>query len=242
MIYKNVLLITVILRSSWGLSLRSDTQLCYKNDPNLNNCLLEAFNNLRDDIRYGNPILGSPSLDPLSIKNVNFTQSFPDANLIGFMHKLYWFDIYNYRVTKVDYADDQMNLTIKLNEMSIIKEYEISGVLLNVNVKGKSVDEEVFRPVLIKVSISKNSVFKNCVEYCNILDVNFNIETDIVEQKIRTLEVDADEGTKKFFWDHRKECALLTSDVLSKILDSLWKTYLTNLCNRVPLSVLLPTR
>ncbi|KAF5303002.1 hypothetical protein FQR65_LT08331 [Abscondita terminalis] len=222
--------------------LRSDTQLCYKNDPNLNNCLLEAFNNLRDEIRYGNPILGSPSLDPLSIKNLNFTQSLPGVKVTGFVHQLYLFDVYNYKVTKVDYTENQINLTFKLDKMPLLKEYEISGVLFNVNVKGKSVDEEVFSPVIAKVSITKNSVLKNGVEHCNIVDVKFNIESDIVEQKIRTMEAATDGGAKKFFWDYRKEGAFLTSDVLSKIFESLWKRYLTNLCSKVPLSVLLPSQ
>lgn len=129
-------------------------KVCHKSDPNLNECVKQSIQNLRPYLENGIPELLVPPIDPLLVPNITIKQQAGAIQLDSVFTNMY-FDggsQYHLRGVRIDPSKDRFRLKIWFPQLYMTSNYDISGRLLMLPLKGMGVCQGNFSKLIIALN------------------------------------------------------------------------------------------
>ncbi|KAF2885933.1 hypothetical protein ILUMI_20240, partial [Ignelater luminosus] len=114
---------------------------CYLDDPELNECVLRAFNEIRPHVSNGIEEIGLPPLNPLFIPKLTIRQDSPMANYTTTWTKFTLGGLDNYDIKEFLY-DPRINtfhFRIEFSPLQLAGIYELSGHVVHIHLEGKGI-------------------------------------------------------------------------------------------------------
>ncbi|XP_045471924.1 protein takeout-like [Harmonia axyridis] len=141
---------------------------CHRGDPNLNECVAKAMNQVKSHLAEGIPEFQLPSMNPLMLSEAsletgeNFKCSFKNI-------EVYYADEFVLKSVNVNLKKDQVDMTLRFPRLRIKSIYKVTGKLLILQLDGSGPADGNFTNVECIISMSGSRFIKNNKEY-----VNFN--------------------------------------------------------------------
>ncbi|XP_016660196.1 protein takeout-like isoform X1 [Acyrthosiphon pisum] len=133
-----VLCITVISEIS-GRSLPSYIKPCKRDDPNINECLMNLLENIRPYISKGIPEMHILPLDPVLVPSVTLKQdSAGSVNFVALFTDLKGYGAKNFQMQtiKANFKNQSLEIDLNLPFFRIESRYEVNGKILILPIKG----------------------------------------------------------------------------------------------------------
>ncbi|XP_030766704.1 protein takeout-like [Sitophilus oryzae] len=112
---------------------------CYRNDPDLNQCLLKATESVRPYMKQGIPELRIPSFEPFSVPEIVLEQGTQSLNFKAVLKNVVIHGITNYHFTRFDF--DVPNLQFfcdaDIDNLELDGDYTVHGKVLVAPIEGK---------------------------------------------------------------------------------------------------------
>ncbi|KAF2892854.1 hypothetical protein ILUMI_13320 [Ignelater luminosus] len=179
---------------------------CSIDDPNLNNCLLKAFNTVRPYVKKGVGEIGILPFEPLVLPTFNLSQESLAVNYTLTTWNFTIRGIDNYNVYEINYNPETLIFSAKIqfDALPVYTKYEVSGRLLHIPVEGKGFLSGTFLgPINATIRIEGKLMEVDGVEYYNTTNVK-------VTETIKDMEVAA-EG----LFDGDEELGRITNHLLN---------------------------
>nr|AGM32444.1 hemolymph juvenile hormone binding protein (JHBP) [Coptotermes formosanus] len=112
--------------------------ICNRNDPQLNNCVKEAIEQLRPKLKSGIPQLKMPSVDPMFIPKVRLVQGSGPVSIDSTFTDIYVTGITNFDIKQVtvDLDNYRVDLQMALPYLYLNSDYTIQGRILALPISG----------------------------------------------------------------------------------------------------------
>ncbi|KAJ3633804.1 hypothetical protein MTP99_010729 [Tenebrio molitor] len=143
MYLKSVLFISIIFYSQFCFikgqkDLPAYYPRCYRDDPNINQCLLKATEQVKPFLQKGVPELNLPPISPFHIPEINLQQG---TNVLSYKDTLTnvvitGLDNYKFRQFDFDVKNLFFNSSVEMGFLNIKSNYSIKGKLLTVPIEG----------------------------------------------------------------------------------------------------------
>ncbi|KAF2886330.1 hypothetical protein ILUMI_19843, partial [Ignelater luminosus] len=178
---------------------------CYLDDPKLNACVLQAFNEIRPHISNGIEEIGLPSLNPLVIKKLLMLQDTMMANYTLTASNYTIAGLYNYDIKEFQYNLETMtfHFRIEFDTIPITTFIEVNGHVVNIPVVGKGLVRTAYGPIDATFEIEGSmSKFKSIDHY-----------------NPKNVKVDLNIGDGSYylegFFDNNEQLVRLTNEMLN---------------------------
>ncbi|XP_047097006.1 protein takeout-like [Schistocerca piceifrons] len=161
--------------------LPSTFKLCHRSQPDVAQCLTDAFQSAIPELKKGLPAFGVYSIDPLKVTQmlidqgdgpVNIKLDFTDQTFTGFG------DI-TVKDLKVNLDPDNFHIDAKVSipNLDLKGKYQIDGKVLVLPIQGKGNSDLTLKDVICDVVMTGEPVEKSGEKYVNIKDFKINFET-----------------------------------------------------------------
>ncbi|KAF2886318.1 hypothetical protein ILUMI_19855, partial [Ignelater luminosus] len=161
---------------------------CSIDDPNLNNCLLKAFNTVRPYVKKGVEEIGILPFEPLVLPTFNLSQENLAVNYTLTAWNFTIRGIDNYNVKEINYNPQTLTFSAKMkfDALPFYSMYEVSGRLLHIPLEGKGFVSTTFLgPINATIRIEGELVEVDGVEYYNTTNIKV---TEIIKDMEITVE------------------------------------------------------
>ncbi|KAF2890881.1 hypothetical protein ILUMI_15292 [Ignelater luminosus] len=156
---------------------------CPINDPNLNNCLLKAFNTVRPYVKKGVDEIGILPFEPLVLETFSLSQENIAVNFTVTTWNFTIGGIDNYNVKEINYNPETLVFSTKMEfgALPIYSMYEMSGRVLHIPVEGKGFVAATLGPVNATIRIEGELVEADGVEYYNTTNIKVTESINDIE-------------------------------------------------------------
>ncbi|XP_048521145.1 uncharacterized protein LOC109537269 isoform X1 [Dendroctonus ponderosae] len=220
---------------------------CFRNDPNLNRCLVEATEMIRPYLAKGIPELKVPPFEPFNIPEIKLEQGTSALNFKALLKNVMAYGLTNYTFSQFDFdvPNLQFFCTAKIHKMKLAGDYTVTGKILVAPIQGggkftagiDSVDVFVYQKY--KTSTRKDGKV-------HLVPIGTNSTISVQEPKLNLQGLfegneELTAATNKAINDNADELVIelkpVLEDLISKILeDLLFKT----ISNNIPWDDLYP--
>ncbi|KAK0182273.1 hypothetical protein PV327_000427 [Microctonus hyperodae] len=138
-------------------------KVCGRRDPNLDKCVLNSVNSLREKLRVGIPEMHVPALEPLVIDNGLPLSSSKD--LMAYARNVKLYDIYSFHLKNlhIDLEKKRIDVHIALDSVRLTGDYNVTAKIVvpvsgrgPIDIRTKAIDAKVV--VLFKFINTKKGV------------------------------------------------------------------------------------
>ncbi|XP_044268729.1 putative beta-carotene-binding protein [Tribolium madens] len=169
-----VLSVLMCVGYSTSRKIPSYVSLCHREDPKLEQCFINAVEQIRPYFREGVPDLFIPPMDPLVIPQAglnsgdNFKASFKNI-------QIYYADEFKIDHLKVDLNKVHIDLIVSFPRLRIKSTYNIDGRILILTLKGQGPADGNFTNVGAKLTVDGERYFKKGKEFIAITDKKLDL-------------------------------------------------------------------
>ncbi|KAF2887461.1 hypothetical protein ILUMI_18713 [Ignelater luminosus] len=163
---------------------------CFIDDPNLNDCLLKAFNTMRPYVKKGVEAVGILPFEPLILPAFAISQDNAAANYSITLWNFTIRGIDNYKVKEINYNPETLIFSTKMefDDLPLYTMYEMSGRLLHIPLEGKGFQLVTFLgPINATIRVEGELVEVDGVEYYNTTNVKVTESIKDVEVTVQGL-------------------------------------------------------
>ncbi|KAH0812335.1 hypothetical protein GEV33_010460 [Tenebrio molitor] len=183
------LIVYLLMVSCACVKLPSNFQKCYRNQPDLNECLLKATQNGISQLTRAYDEVNIPNLHPLEVSEVSIgagtgpvavAQEFKDCKLDGF-HKM--------KLDNVEFYFKGKSLTVAgtFPEITIECQYELDGKVLLLPIKGTGPSTLVLKNLKVAGVFDYEEKMRKGKTHINVVSSNLTMDPELVSYNFENL-------------------------------------------------------
>ena len=215
---------------------------CYRNDPKISNCILNASNDLKCYLKNGIEKMELPSFGHVQLPNLIVNHSTYSSDIFILFRNLTFEDLDKFALTHVEFHSEDVSLKGEINysQLPFSTYCSIMGKFANKTANG----DAYFKGVMVGVRgffLIKADLFRNGLnEYCNVRDVQFRLSINEIGGDLNQSKNSHIDVTTEFINRYSALVAKEVEPIYGTIFKQYLQKYLIRLCKDVPYNDLFP--
>ncbi|KAK3912598.1 Protein takeout [Frankliniella fusca] len=228
-----------------GRPLPSFLKICKRHDPNLNECIKEAVEQLRPHLTEGILELGIPSCEPLLIPEVVVNQGSGAVTVTSVYRNLrvYGPSQFVLKNIKVDLEKNRVRVRLFLPKLSMDSDYFLQGRILMLPIQGHGHSSGNYTNIEATATMTGQRVIRGGREYMDVKEFLVDFQIGHASVHLGNLfdgDQELGEIMNKFLNENWRSVAREVQPILEDTIAELFKTFANKIYHMYPLDVLLP--
>ncbi|XP_066598656.1 protein takeout-like [Prorops nasuta] len=222
-------------------------QICYRDDPNLNECVKDSVNALKPYLKDGIPALHIPPCEPLNIPKIDISQAAGPVSVSSTYTniKVSGGTDFILKTVKVNVEKDRTKLKLKIPRLNMTADYIMDGRILMLPVTGNGIVHGNFTDIdaIVRIQGERYEDAKTEMTHLRVTDfyVDFNVgRANIHLDNLFNGDKTLSEAMNLFLNDNWKTVAAEIKPALEETVATLFKKFCNRIYSKYPLDVLLP--
>ncbi|KAK7601698.1 hypothetical protein V9T40_009139 [Parthenolecanium corni] len=175
---RNVVLLCSLVALTESRQLPSFIKPCKKNDPHLDQCLINLINGLKPKLAKGIPEMRIPSLEPFYVPLVKLDQGSEAVNFKATFKNLTLRTglVFDVKKVKIDFSKPSIFVDVLFPRVKLDSVYNIDGKVLVVPIKGDGLSTGNLTDVSVQLTVTGKYVPKNGKTFLQILTRKINFK------------------------------------------------------------------
>lgn len=151
----SLIILCSLVVAVYGRSLPSFIKPCKRSDPALDTCLIQLIDSIRPNLAKGIPEMRIPPLDPFHVPHLVLDQGSPSVNFQANFRNIVAHGAKNFNLTgaRIDFDEPSLTIDVGFPFIKIFSDYNITGKVLVVPIKGNGKCEGNFTNIFAKVKL-----------------------------------------------------------------------------------------
>ncbi|VVC38448.1 Hypothetical protein CINCED_3A016986 [Cinara cedri] len=219
---------------------------CHRSDPNLNDCLKKAIEDLRPYLAEGIPELFIPSCEPLYIPEIVMNQGNKGSVSVQSIYRnirVYGPSQFVLKSVKVDMEKERLQIKVWLPFLHMTANYSIEGRILMLPISGAGLSEGNYTNIAANALVQGNTIIVNGKKHFNVQDVAIDFQIGHASIYLSDLfEGDSElgEAMNTFLNDNWRHVAQEFKPILEETIGDLFKKFANKLYHKYPIDDILP--
>ncbi|XP_067014589.2 protein takeout [Anabrus simplex] len=220
-------------------------KICHRDDPNLNDCVMESVEHLKPYLKEGIPELGIPSCEPLHIPEIVINQgrgavsvqsTYSDILVSGPSE----FDL---KSVRLDLNKQKVKLKIHIPALRVTSKYTMEGRILLLPIQGNGIGAGNYTDIDATCSVLGETVNRKGWTYYNVkeFNVSFNIgHASVLLDDLFNGDKEMGDAMNTFLNENWRNVAQEIRPVMEDTIGEIFKTFCNKIYHKYPLEQLLP--
>ncbi|XP_025415711.1 protein takeout-like [Sipha flava] len=219
---------------------------CHRSDPDLNNCIKEAIEDLRPYLAKGIPELFIPSCEPLYIPEIVMNQG--NINSVGVQStyrniRVYGPSEFVLKTLKVDLEKMRIRIKLQLPYLRMTANYSIIGNILMLPINASGISEGNYTNIEANIFVQCNTFKFHNKKHFNVREVaiDFNIgHASVYFSDLFPGDSELALEMNNFLNDNWIPVSLEFKPILEETIGNMFKKFANKLYHKYPVDDILP--
>ncbi|XP_060843532.1 protein takeout-like [Rhopalosiphum padi] len=219
---------------------------CHRSDPNLNDCIKGAIEDLRPQLARGIPELFIPSCEPLYIPEIVMNQGNKGSVSVQSIYRdirVFGPSQFILKSVKVDLEKERIRIKVWLPFLHMTANYTIEGRILMLPISGAGLSEGNYTNIEANVLVQCNTIQIGGRKHFNVQDVAIDFQIGHASIYLSDLfegDKELGEAMNTFLNDNWRHVAQEFKPILEETIGDLFKKFANKLYHTYSLDELLP--